>query len=65
MKIRDNVKPTKPPLPGGTYLGICVYSIAIGEQLCEYEGKSKSYNNQVKAPTKNYTAVDQMWDRHS
>lgn len=47
MKIRDNVKPTIPPIPGGTYLGICVYSIAIGEQLCEYEGKSKSYNNQV------------------
>ena len=47
MKIRDNVKPSLPPIPGGTYLGICVYSIAIGEQLCEYEGKSKSYNKQV------------------
>lgn len=47
MKIRDNVKPSLPPIPGGTYLGICVYSIAVGEQLCEYEGKSKSYNNQV------------------
>lgn len=47
MKIRDNVKPSLPPLPGGSYLGICVYSIAIGEQLCEYEGKSKAYNNQV------------------
>ena len=48
MKIRDNVKPTLPPLPGGTYLGICVYSIALGEQLCEYEGKSKNYYNQVR-----------------
>ena len=47
MKIRDNVKPSLPPIPGGTYLGICVYSIAIGEQLCEYEGKSKNYYNQV------------------
>ena len=47
MKIRDNVKPSLPPIPGGNYLGICVYSIGIGEQLCEYEGKSKSYNNQV------------------
>lgn len=47
MKIRDNVKPSLPPLPGGSYVGICVYSIAIGEQLCEYEGKTKSYNNQV------------------
>ena len=47
MKIRDKVKPTLPPIPGGTYLGICVYSIALGEQLCEYEGKSKGYYNQV------------------
>lgn len=48
MKIRDNVKPSLPPLPGGTYLGICVYSIALGEQLCEYEGKSKNYYKQVR-----------------
>ena len=47
MKIRDNVKPSLPPLPGGNYLGILVYSIGIGEQLCEFENKSKSYNNQV------------------
>ena len=47
MKIRDNVKPSLPPIPGGNYLGICVYSIGIGEQLCEFEGKSKTYNNQV------------------
>ena len=47
MKIRNNVKPTLPPIPGGTYLAICVYSIGIGEQLCEYEGKSKNYYNQV------------------
>jgi len=47
MKIRDNVKPSLPPIPGGTYLGFKVYSISIGEQLCEYEGKSKSYNKQV------------------
>lgn len=48
MKIRDKVKPSLPPLPGGTYLGICVYSIALGEQLCEFEGKSKGYYNQVR-----------------
>ena len=47
MKIRNNVKPTLPPIPGGTYLAVCVYSIGIGEQLCEYEGKSKNYYNQV------------------
>ena len=39
MKIRDKVKPSLPPIPGGTYLGICVYSIALGDQLCEFEGK--------------------------
>lgn len=47
MKIRDKVKPSLPPLPGGNYLAICVQSIAIGEQLCEFEGKSKGYYNQV------------------
>ena len=47
MRIRDKVKPTVPPLPGGNYLGICVYSIDLGEQLCEFEGKSKGYYNKV------------------
>lgn len=47
MKIRDKVKPSLPPLPGGSYLGICVYSIELGEQLCEFKDKGKSYNNQV------------------
>ena len=47
MKVRDNVKPSLPPIPGGNYLGICVYSIAIGEQLCVFEDKSKNYNKQV------------------
>lgn len=47
MKIRDKVKPSLPPIPGGTYLGICVYSIEVGEQLCEFKDKGKSYNNQV------------------
>lgn len=47
MKIRDKVKPSLPPVPGGTYLAICVYSVEIGEQLCEFKDKGKSYNNQV------------------
>lgn len=46
MKIKDKAKPPIPPLPGGTYLGICVYSIDIGEQLCKYK-ESERYNNQV------------------
>ena len=47
MKIKNGVKPSLPPVPGGTYLAVCVYSIAIGEQLCEFKDKGKSYNNQV------------------
>lgn len=46
MKIKSGVKPSLPPVPGGTYLATCVYSIDIGEQLCKYKDK-KSYNNQV------------------
>ena len=47
MKIKSGVKPSLPPVPGGTYLATCVYSIAIGEQLCEFKDKGKSYNNQI------------------
>ena len=47
MKVKNGVKPSLPPVPGGTYLAVCVYSICIGEQLCEFKDKGKSYNNQV------------------
>lgn len=47
MKIKDRAKPSLPPVPGGTYMAVCVYSIDIGEQLCEFKDKGKSYNNQV------------------
>ena len=47
MKIKPGVKPSLPPVPGGTYLAVCVYSIAIGEQLCEFKDKGQSYNKQV------------------
>lgn len=47
MKIKTGLKPSLPPVPGGTYLAVCVYSIAIGEQLCEFKDKSKNYNKQV------------------
>ncbi|MBQ2995625.1 MAG: hypothetical protein IJE22_00110, partial [Oscillibacter sp.] len=47
MKIKSGVKPSLPPVPGGTYLAVCVYSIAVGEQLCEFKDKGKTYNNQV------------------
>ncbi|MBR6377909.1 MAG: hypothetical protein IKS05_09145 [Oscillospiraceae bacterium] len=46
MKIKDKAKPPIPPLPGGSYLGTCVYSIDIGEQLCKYKDTER-YNNQI------------------
>lgn len=47
MKIRDRAKPKLPPVEPGTYMAVLVYSVDIGEQLCEYKDKAKSYNNQV------------------
>lgn len=47
MRIGDRAKPLIPPVPGGTYLAVCVYSIDLGEQLCAFK-ESKSYKNQVQ-----------------
>lgn len=46
MKIKDKAKPPIPPLPGGSYLGTCVYSIDIGEQLCKFK-ETERYSNQI------------------
>ena len=46
MKIGKNVKPSIPPVPGGTYVAVCIYSLGIGEQLCKYKDSTR-YNNQV------------------
>ena len=48
MKVKDRAKPKIPPVEPGVYMAVCVYSIDLGEQLCEYKDKSKSYNNQVQ-----------------
>lgn len=32
MKLRNNKKPQRPPIKSGTYYGICVHSIDIGDQ---------------------------------
>lgn len=48
MKVKDRAKPKIPPVEPGVYIAVCVYSIDLGEQLCEYKDKSKSYNNQVQ-----------------
>lgn len=46
MKIGKNIKPSIPPVPGGTYMAVCIYSLGIGEQLCKYKDSTR-YNNQV------------------
>lgn len=46
MKIGKNVKPSIPPVPGGTYVAVCIYTLGIGEQLCKYKDSTR-YNNQV------------------
>lgn len=48
MKVKNRAKPKLPPVEPGVYIAVCVHSIDLGEQLCEYEDKSKSYNNQVQ-----------------
>lgn len=48
MKVKDRAKPKLPPVAPGVYISVCVYSIDLGEQLCEYKDKGKSYKNQVQ-----------------
>lgn len=47
MKPKNKSKPMRPPVAGGTYLAVCVYSIDIGEQYCTYQDKSADYKDQV------------------
>lgn len=47
MKLKNRSKPMRPPVQGGTYLAVCVYSIDLGEQLCEFEGKKPEYKDKV------------------
>lgn len=48
MKVKMRAKPKLPPVEPGVYLAVCVHSIDLGEQLCEYKDKGKTYNNQVQ-----------------
>lgn len=48
MKVKDRARPKLPPVEPGVYIAVCVHSIDLGEQLCEYKDKSSSYNNQVQ-----------------
>lgn len=48
MKVKDRAKPKIPPVEPGVYIAVCVYSIDLGEQLCEFKDKGKSYINQVR-----------------
>jgi len=48
VKVKNRAKPKLPPVNPGVYIAVCVHSIDLGEQLCEYKEKGKSYNNQVQ-----------------
>lgn len=48
MKVKDRARPKIPPVEPGVYIAVCVYSIDLGEQLCEFKDKTKSYINQVR-----------------
>lgn len=48
MKVKNRARPKLSPVEPGVYIAVCVYSIDMGEQLCEYKDKTKSYNNQVR-----------------
>lgn len=47
MKLRNKIKPAAPPMEAGTYLGICVGVIGLGEQETELQGKTR-YVEKVK-----------------
>lgn len=47
MKLRDKIKPAVPPMEAGTYLGVCIGVIGLGEQETEWKGKTR-YVEKVK-----------------
>lgn len=46
MKLKSGGGPTRPPMKGGTYVAVCVYSIQLGEQLHKFSDKS-NYQHDV------------------
>ena len=46
MKLKSGGGPTRPPLKGGTYVAVCVYSIQLGEHLHKFSDKS-NYQHDV------------------
>ena len=38
MKLKNNSKPPREPIKGGTYYGVCVHAIDIGEQKASFKG---------------------------
>lgn len=47
MRIKDRAAPKAPPVEPGVYTAVCVYSIDLGDQLREYEGRSRGYQPQL------------------
>lgn len=42
MKLKNNTKPQREPIKGGTYYGVCVHAIDIGEQKDSFKGEYTS-----------------------
>lgn len=47
MKLRDKIKPSVPPMEAGTYLGVCIGVIGLGEQETTFSGKTR-YVEKIK-----------------
>lgn len=47
MKIGSRTKPKVPPLESGTYIGICIGAVDLGEQEFTYKGKT-GYADKLK-----------------
>lgn len=41
MKLGNKMKPSIPPMEPGTYLGICIGVIGLGEQETQWQGKTR------------------------
>ena len=47
MKLGNKLKPATPPMDAGTYVGICIGVVGLGEQETTFKGKTK-YVDKVK-----------------
>lgn len=49
MKLRDKIKPAAPPMEAGTYLGVCIGVVGLGEQETRYKSQTQpKYVSKIK-----------------